>query len=178
MDEEMEMQDRDSEQFSAEVPSPTGSQCMWQCIETQEATPCNARDVQGQDSEPQLSTSRGIQEPACKKSKMGMRTSSILPHAMTVPVKRVICQKQTAEEGEPSEDSVSLSTPDVPDVYLESVQSWQRNVQHYRAIEYYERYRFVNMEHVCSLTQAIDVICNKIQRFLNCISREIRANDF
>ncbi|KAG8141382.1 hypothetical protein E2320_007007 [Naja naja] len=39
--EEMEVQDRDSEQVSAEVPRPTGSQCSRQSIETHEAPPCN-----------------------------------------------------------------------------------------------------------------------------------------
>ncbi|KAG8137636.1 hypothetical protein E2320_004859, partial [Naja naja] len=77
---------------------------------------------------------------------------------------------QTADESVPSEDFDGLNPPEEPSVYLESVQVWQRNLQHYRATEYYERYRFVNMEYVQSFTQAIDIIHNEVQRLLNRIS--------
>ncbi|KAG8139602.1 hypothetical protein E2320_002365, partial [Naja naja] len=119
------------------------------------------------------------EKPVCKKSKTGNEDQQ---HTDTsddsASEEGDMSETQTAEEGEPSEDSDSLNTPDAPDVYLESVQSCQRNVQHYRAVEYYEHYRFVNMEHICSFTQPIDVIHNEIQRLLNRISREIRPNDF
>lgn len=69
-------------------------------------------------------------------------------------------ETQSVEEWEHSEDSDSLSTPEASDVYLESIRSWQRAVQHYRAIEYYEHYGFVKMEHIRPSTQAIRVIHN------------------
>ncbi|KAG8148091.1 hypothetical protein E2320_022933 [Naja naja] len=87
-------------------------------------------------------------------------------------------ETQTADESVPSEDFDGLNTPEEPSVYLESVQAWQRNLQHYRATEYYERYRFVNMEYVQSFTRAIDIIHNEVQRLLNRISGEISPNDF
>ncbi|KAG8139447.1 hypothetical protein E2320_002216 [Naja naja] len=121
----------------------------------------------------------GVQEPACKKPKMGDEEQ---PPTDTwndsVSDERDMSETKTAGECEPSEDFDCLNTTEEPSVYLESVQVWQRNLQHYRATEYYERYRFVNMEHVHSFTCAIDIIHNEIQRLLNCISRVISPNDF
>lgn len=91
---------------------------------------------------------------------------------------RDVPETQSAEEWDPLEDSDSLNTSETPEVYLESIQSWQRVVRNYHAIEYYERYRFVNMEHVRSFTLAIDIIHNEIQLLLDRISRDIRPNDF
>ncbi|XP_060550634.1 uncharacterized protein LOC117657823 [Pantherophis guttatus] len=177
--EEMEMQDRDSEHGSAEGPCPTGTQSIGQNIELQEASPCNARAVQEQEIEPRPSTSRGIQEPVCKKSKRGPEEQHPTSAYSDISSEEGdMSETQSAEEWGSLEGSEPLSTPEAPPVYLERVQSWQRPLQHYRAIEYYERYRFVNMEHVQSFTLAIDVIHNEIQNLLNRISRDISPNDF
>ncbi|KAG8147891.1 hypothetical protein E2320_022909, partial [Naja naja] len=117
--------------------------------------------------------------PACKKPKRGDEEP---PTTDTwngsVSNELDMSETQTADENVPSEDFDRLNTPEEPSVYLESVQAWQRNLQHYRATEYYERYRFVNMEYVQSFTRAIDIIHNEVQRLLNCISGEISPNDF
>ncbi|KAG8137559.1 hypothetical protein E2320_004794 [Naja naja] len=178
--EELELQDRDSDQFSAEVPRLTDPQGVQQSIETNEGPTCCEWDVQGEDTaEPQPSTSNGIQEPACKKPKRGDEEP---PTTDTwngsVSNELDMSETQTADESVPSEDFDGLNTPEEPSVYLESVQAWQRNLQHYRATEYYERYRFVNMEYVQSFTRAIDIIHNEVQRLLNRISGEISPNDF
>ncbi|KAG8125976.1 hypothetical protein E2320_021104, partial [Naja naja] len=177
--EEMEVQDRDSDQFSAEVPRLTESQGIQQSIETNEGPACSEWDVQGEDTEPQASTCNGIHEPACKKPKKGDEEQS--PSDTwndSVSNELDMSDTQTADESAPSEDFDGLNTPEEPSVYLESVQAWQRNLQHYRATEYYEHYRFVNMEYVQSFTRAIDIIHNEVQRLLNRISREISPNDF
>ncbi|KAG8147673.1 hypothetical protein E2320_022851 [Naja naja] len=119
------------------------------------------------------------QQPACKKPK---RRDEEQPPTDTwndsVSNELDMSETQTADESVPSEDFDGLNTPEEPSVYLESVQTWQRNLQHYRATEYYERYRFVNMEYVQSFTRAIDIIHNEVQRLLNRISGEISPNDF
>ncbi|KAG8139337.1 hypothetical protein E2320_002108, partial [Naja naja] len=120
-----------------------------------------------------------LQEPACKKPKRGDEEP---PTTDTwngsVSNELDMSETQTADESVTSEDFDRLNTPEEPSVYLESVQAWQRNLQHYRATEYYERYRFVNMEYVQSFTWAIDIIHNEVPRLLNCISGEISPNDF
>ncbi|KAG8147991.1 hypothetical protein E2320_023048 [Naja naja] len=120
-----------------------------------------------------------LQEPACKKPKRGDEEQ---PPTDTwndsVSNELDMSETQTADERVPSEVFDGLNTPEEPSVYLESVQAWQRNLQHYRATEYYERYRFVNMEYVQSFTRAIDIIHNEVQRLLNRISGEISPNDF
>uniref|UniRef100_A0A2D4PN13 Uncharacterized protein n=1 Tax=Micrurus surinamensis TaxID=129470 RepID=A0A2D4PN13_MICSU len=178
--EEMECQDR--EQLSAEGAIPTDTQDIQQRIEANEcplSTHHNEGIVQVEDIEPQPSTSRGIQEPSCKKQKKwGVEHAHIDSCDDSVSDERNMSQTQTAEEGEPSEDFDVLNTTEETSVHLECIRSWQRELQHYRAIEYYERYRFVNIEHVRSFTYAIDVIHNEVQRLLNRISREISPNDF
>lgn len=39
-------------------------------------------------------------------------------------------------------------------VHLESIQTWQKELWHYNAIEYYQRYRFVNIERIRSFAKA------------------------
>ncbi|KAG8147681.1 hypothetical protein E2320_022392 [Naja naja] len=90
--EELELQDRDSDQFSAEVLRLTDPHRRQQSIETNEAACCEW-DAQGEDTaEPQPSTSNGIQEPACKKPKRD-EERQLLTLGMAVLVTSWICLK-------------------------------------------------------------------------------------
>ncbi|KAG8127523.1 hypothetical protein E2320_014422 [Naja naja] len=95
-----------------------------QSIETNEGPLCNEWVVQREATEPQPSTSKGIQEPACKKPKMGDEEQ---PPTDTwndrVSDEQDMSKTQTADEGEPSEDFDCLNTTEEPSVYLENVQA-------------------------------------------------------
>ncbi|XP_032067185.1 uncharacterized protein LOC116504335 [Thamnophis elegans] len=173
---EMDMQDSDSEQFSADFPRPQSDR---QSIAPQQHPSSPAQDLQGMENEPQPSTSRGIQEPVCKKSRMWADIPQrTVTDSDNTSEEDVMSGTQSADEGEALEDSATLSATEIPEVFLERMQAWHRNFENFTATEYYERYRFVNMEYVQSFTQAIDIIHNEIQGLLNRISREIRPNDF
>lgn len=106
----------------------------------------------------------------------------------TAPTDSDSCTDESMSEPQPEEEIwPSMSQLQAPnsansqnghDVYLEMVQEWERPILYYRAVEYYQRYRFANLEHVRSFAGAISIIHDVVQNFLNNVSREMGPNDF
>ncbi|XP_032079533.1 uncharacterized protein LOC116512938 [Thamnophis elegans] len=133
---------------------------------------------------PQPSTSRTAQsplgEPSCKKAKMD---GAGLPESLADSVS---CDTMTVSQ--PEEDThhtmsqlqapSSVNSQNVNNVYLDMVQAWENPIRNFRAVEYYQRYRFINLDQIRSFVVAIEAIHNVIQILLNNVAMNIGPNDF
>ncbi|XP_032094416.1 uncharacterized protein LOC116523417 [Thamnophis elegans] len=133
---------------------------------------------------PQPSTSRTAQsplgEPSCKKAKMH---GAGLPESLADSVS---CDTMTVSQ--PEEDTHhtmsqlqapgSVNSQNVNNVYLDMVQAWENPIRNFRAVEYYQRYRFINLDQIRSFVVAIEAIHNVIQILLNNVAMNIGPNDF
>lgn len=97
-------------------------------------------------------------EPLCKKqNKKGDEEQLLGDTQDDITSEEYISETQSVEVFKHSEDSYSTCQNQLI-VHLESIQTWQRELQQYNAIEYYQHYRFVNIEHIQSFTKAVNVI--------------------
>ncbi|KAG8147511.1 hypothetical protein E2320_022648, partial [Naja naja] len=72
----------------------------------------------------------------------------------------------------------SANSQNMNNVYLDMVQEWENPIQNFMAVEYYQRYRFVNVDRIQSFVHAIEAIHNAIQNLLNNVARDIGPNHF
>ncbi|XP_078499011.1 uncharacterized protein LOC144828487 [Lissotriton helveticus] len=63
-------------------------------------------------------------------------------------------------------------------LFLESVRSYTRNVERFRAVEHYEEFRFVNLHQITSTTHGVLAIHQAVQELIVRLLHDVGPNDF
>ncbi|XP_078509079.1 uncharacterized protein LOC144768953 [Lissotriton helveticus] len=77
-----------------------------------------------------------------------------------------------------SPESQTPQDEDSEVVFLESVRSYRRNVERFRATEHYEEFRFANLHRITSTDHGIFAIHQAVQALIERLLRDVGPNDF
>ncbi|XP_078502937.1 LOW QUALITY PROTEIN: uncharacterized protein LOC144761443 [Lissotriton helveticus] len=77
-----------------------------------------------------------------------------------------------------SPESQTPQDEDSEVVFLESVRSYRRNVERFRATEHYEEFRFANLHRITSTDHGVFAIHQAVQALIERLLRDVGPNDF